>query len=80
MRNKSITIIPKQLMKKVLWTILILFSALTSAVAQTNAITSDEDSTISVIAFFNKNDSIEYSYSKTETKISDSDTTSTSGV
>lgn len=80
MRNKSITIIPKQLMKKVLWTILLLFSALTSAVAQTNAITSDEDSTIAVIAFFNKNDSIEYSYSKTETKISDSDTTRTSGV
>lgn len=71
---------PSPLMKRILYAILLTVSVFINAGAQTNALTTEEDSTIYVIAWFNKSDTTEYEYTSSEMNISGSDTTVTSSI
>ena len=65
--------------KRVLISVLFIISCMT-ALAQSNAITTSEDSTINVIAWFNKNDTTEYTYTKEVMTIQGTDTTRTNEI
>lgn len=65
--------------KKILISLLFLITCITIS-AQSNAITASEDTTINVIAWFNKNDTTEYTYKKQVMVINDDDTTRTNSL
>lgn len=67
------------MIKKILISLLFLITCITIS-AQSNAITASEDTTINVIAWFNKNDTTEYTYKKQVTVINDDDTTRTNSI
>ena len=64
-------------MRKVIFILVALLAAALQARAQTQTITAGEDSTINVVAWFNKNDTTEYVYTKSDVLVSDGDTTRT---
>lgn len=64
-------------MRKVIFILVALLATALQGRAQTQAITAGEDSTINVVAWFNKNDTTEYVYTKSNVLVSDGDTTRT---
>ena len=64
-------------MRKVIFILVALLATALQGRAQTQAITAGEDSTINVVAWFNKNDTTEYVYTKSDVLVSDGDTTRT---